>query len=79
MPSLVQLVGVMLQVMMCTLVFQCVSAAQWHSVGAQAAIEKVVQTTNLWANYRIARSAARSVFSYTLLVREIFFNTSNKS
>ncbi|XP_046685946.1 integrator complex subunit 7-like, partial [Homalodisca vitripennis] len=47
------------KVMLCTLVFQCVSAAQWKSIGAQSTIDEAVRTTNLWANYRIARSAAR--------------------
>ncbi|XP_054272876.1 integrator complex subunit 7-like [Macrosteles quadrilineatus] len=47
------------KVMLCTLVFQCVSADRWLTLGDQSTIDSVVQSTNLWANYRIARSAAR--------------------
>lgn len=45
--------------MLCTLVFQCVPAAKWKSVGAQSTIDSVIQTTDFWSNYRVARSAAR--------------------
>ncbi|RZF40032.1 hypothetical protein LSTR_LSTR002435 [Laodelphax striatellus] len=46
------------KVMLCTLVFQTLTPAQWTDE-AQKAIDLVVQSTNLWASYRLGRSAAR--------------------
>lgn len=47
-----------IKVMLCTLIFQSLTAACWND-NAQNAINGVIQRTNFWAGYRIARSAAR--------------------
>ncbi|KAJ9584574.1 hypothetical protein L9F63_021084, partial [Diploptera punctata] len=46
------------KVMLCTLVFQTMAGYDW-SIEAKRAVEGVIDKTYLWANYRIARSAAR--------------------
>ncbi|XP_067013341.2 integrator complex subunit 7 [Anabrus simplex] len=46
------------KVMLCTLVFQTMAGYEWSNE-AREAVEMIIKKTNLWANYRIARSAAR--------------------
>ncbi|XP_075234505.1 integrator complex subunit 7-like [Lycorma delicatula] len=46
------------KVMLCTLVFQTLAPSQWTDT-AQNAIDSVISKTNLWASYRLGRSAAR--------------------
>ncbi|GFG33765.1 hypothetical protein Cfor_05491 [Coptotermes formosanus] len=45
-------------VMLCTLVFQTIAGYEW-SIEARRTVEGAIEKTNLWSNYRIARSAAR--------------------
>jgi hypothetical protein len=46
------------KVMLCTLVFQTMAGYEW-SIEARRTVEGAIEKTNLWSNYRIARSAAR--------------------
>ncbi|GLG96261.1 Integrator complex subunit 7 [Gryllus bimaculatus] len=46
------------KVMLCTLVFQTMCEYEW-TPEIKHFLELVIEKTNLWANYRIARSAAR--------------------
>lgn len=46
------------KVMMCTIIFQTLSIYDWRPE-LRHTINKVIARNNLWANYRIARSAAR--------------------
>ncbi|XP_069697826.1 integrator complex subunit 7 [Periplaneta americana] len=46
------------KVMLCTLVFQTMAGYEW-SIEARRTVEAAIEKTNLWSNYRIARSAAR--------------------
>jgi hypothetical protein len=51
-------VTVVSKVMLCTLVFQTMAGYEW-SIEARRTVEGAIEKTNLWSNYRIARSAAR--------------------
>lgn len=46
------------KVMMCTIIFQTLSIYEWIPEITNT-VNKVISTNNLWANYRIARSAGR--------------------
>ncbi|KAL1131667.1 hypothetical protein AAG570_011280, partial [Ranatra chinensis] len=46
------------KVMLCTLIFQAIQPKEWSDI-TQTAIDQVISSSNLWANYKIARAAAR--------------------
>ncbi|XP_073994843.1 integrator complex subunit 7 [Rhodnius prolixus] len=46
------------KVMLCTLIFQTVQPSDWDD-NFQLAVDSVINNSDLWGNYKIARSAAR--------------------
>lgn len=44
--------------MLCTLIFQTVQPSDWDD-NFQLAVDSVINNSDLWGNYKIARSAAR--------------------
>ncbi|XP_014239992.1 integrator complex subunit 7 [Cimex lectularius] len=61
--------------MLCTLVFQTVRPSDWDSTH-QEAITSIIENTDLWANYKIARAAAR--YGHFGICRDIILKLKGK-
>ena len=48
--------------MLCTIVFQTVCPAMWDEQ-LQSSIDLVIENSDLWANYKVARAAARLILN----------------
>lgn len=47
--------------MLCTIIFQTIRPSNWDEE-LQSSVDLVIEYSDLWANYKVARAAARLVF-----------------